>query len=245
MCVRNLDVGAEERPGTLRPLIRPVEPDVTSPDDTGSELDERWDETRRLRVVDEHDVAASNDAAQPLGIHRRDPVVVRPLGGTEGATVTRRAVEAVVDALRDREELGITRDHDPIHLDPEPARIPEQGRQHFRNPSALRGRVNAHDASAADTLPKLGGRRKKRRQALLANDRLQPARVERHDIHRIARCHAAKSGRSTMHDRRDVELQLRDPWLLTQGRLDVESIPLPRHGRAPSRRAGIDIPRRP
>ena len=39
----------------------------------------------------------------------------------------------------------------------------------------------------APTRPEVGGRGEERRQALLANDRLQPARVERHDVHRIAR----------------------------------------------------------
>ena len=187
MRVRNLDVGAEERPGALRPLVRPIESHVATPNDTGPELDERSEEARRLRVVDEHDVAASNDAAQPLGILRRDPVVVRPLGSTESATVTWRAVEAVVNALRDREELRVAGDHDPIHLDSEPARIPEQGPEHLRDPSALRGRVHAHHAPVAEALPKLGSRGNKRRQALLANDRLQAARVERHELHRIAR----------------------------------------------------------
>jgi len=92
-----------------------------------------------------------------------------------------------VKALRDREELGVARDHDPIDPDPHPTRIAEQGAQHLCDASALPGRAHAHDAPAADELPKLDARGQEGGQALIADDRLEPAWVERHDLHGVAR----------------------------------------------------------
>ncbi len=118
--VCGLGVPPDERPGTVRPLVRPVEPDVASPDDPGAELYERGDQAGRLRVVDEDDVPAPHGSPQPLEVLLGDQVVVRALGGPELATVARRPVETVVETLRDREELGVARDHEPVHVDPEP-----------------------------------------------------------------------------------------------------------------------------
>ena len=68
MCVRHLDVRPQERPGTVRPLVRSVEANVTTPDDVGTQLNERGDEARRLRVVDDHDVSSPNLTADGLAV---------------------------------------------------------------------------------------------------------------------------------------------------------------------------------
>jgi len=61
-----------------------------------------------------------------------------------------------VESLRDREELGVAGDHDPVHLDPEPARVPEQRSEHLGDPATPRGRVDVDDVPAANHLPALG-----------------------------------------------------------------------------------------
>ena len=52
----------------IRPLIRSVEPHVTTPDDLGALFDERGNQARRLRVVDDRDIPLSYLAADGLEV---------------------------------------------------------------------------------------------------------------------------------------------------------------------------------
>ena len=148
--VRRLDVGPHERPGTLSPLVRSVEAHVTTPDDVGAMFDERGNEACRLRVVDDHDVPFSYLAADGLEVPGKRALVDRTLSPSELPSVAGRAVEAVVDSLRHREELGISGDHQPVRLEPNTAHVAEQRRKHLRHAAACRRRVDVHDAPTAD-----------------------------------------------------------------------------------------------
>ncbi len=125
MRIRRLDVGSQERPGTVRPLVCSVEAHVTTPDDVGALFDERENEARRLRVVDDHHVVLPNLATDGLEVPGERALVDRALSSFELASVTGRAIEAVVDSLRHREELGIAVENQPVRLEPDAAHVAE------------------------------------------------------------------------------------------------------------------------
>ena len=131
---------------------------MTTPDDVGALFEERGNEARRLRVVDDHDVPFSYLAADALEVRGERALIDRTLSPSELPSVAGRAVEAVVDSLRHREELGISGDHQPDRLEPDTAHVAEQGREHLRYAAAVaveltftmrRLPINARRAEAA------------------------------------------------------------------------------------------------
>ena len=150
MRARPLDVGSQRPPRhPARRLVPSVEADVTTPDDVGTLFDERGNQARRLRVVDDHDVpllVSRGGRARGFGqaCARKSHALALP----ELPSVAGRAVEAVVDSLRHREELGISGDHQPVRLEPDAAHVTEQGREHLRHAAAVRRRIDVHDPCA-------------------------------------------------------------------------------------------------
>lgn len=129
MRLRALDVGTNERPGALRPLVRAVVTHVAPPHHVGAVLDERSDETGRLRAVDEHDVPSPNLGADPSDIRHDRLLVGCSLAWAGLSTVPGRAVETVVDSLRDGEEVRLACDDEPLGLDACAADVAEERRQ--------------------------------------------------------------------------------------------------------------------
>jgi hypothetical protein len=148
--VRRLDVPPDEAPGALRPLVAAVIPDVTPPDHNGAELDEGSDQARRLWVVDDDDVPRPDERPNTLEIPLGHAVEARMLRDPELAAVARPAVEAVVDTLRDREELGVALDHEPDGLEAGTERVADERAEHLGDPAAVRRRVDVHDAAAVE-----------------------------------------------------------------------------------------------
>ena len=183
-----LDVRPDELPRPLRPLVRVVEADVAAPHDGAAVLEQRRDEPCRLRVVDDHDVVGPYRVADPGEVRRECALVGPALGGPELASVAGPAVEPVVDPLRDREELGVALDHEPLRLEPGPAHVPEQGLQHLRDPAARRRRVDVDDAPTCEELAQLRRPSLEPIHSVRTDERLQPARVERWDRDRADAC---------------------------------------------------------
>jgi len=176
------DVGAEELPGTVGPLVLPVEADVAAPDDDRARLDEGGDERSRLRVVDDDDVAATDDGDDGIRVppHRR--LVGRALAGAELAPVSRRPVQAVVDPLRDVEELRVGVDHAPVALDAHAEGVPDERVEKLGDAAARRGRVHVHEPSPVEALGERVGGRHEEGDALASDQRLEAAGIDRHDL---------------------------------------------------------------
>jgi hypothetical protein len=61
--------------------------------------------------VDQDDVVGTDEREQLFGIAAQHLLVVAALGIAESTTVSRGPVEAVMDALRDLEEVSVALDH--------------------------------------------------------------------------------------------------------------------------------------
>jgi hypothetical protein len=69
-------------------------------------------------------------------------LVGRPLPGAELSSVALDAVQAVVDALGDREELRVAFDDQPTAFDPGATRVCDQRQQHLGHAATAGGRVH-------------------------------------------------------------------------------------------------------
>ena len=76
------------------------------------------------------------------------PLVDLALGVAERTAVAVEAMQAVMDPLRDLEELRLPGDHRPARVDAGAAAVAEQRPQHLDDAAALRGRVDIPDHSA-------------------------------------------------------------------------------------------------
>ena len=177
-----LEVRAQERPGALGPLVGLVGSDVAAPDELRAGARHRGGETGRLRVVDQDDVVRTHEREQLVRIAAQSLLVVAPLRVAKGAAIPGRAVEPVVNALRDLEEAGVALDHEPADVEPRAASVGQQRLQHLGDAAARGGRVDVEDRSASHRrLGRLGN-------PLVASDplgpdqRLQPGCIERLDF---------------------------------------------------------------
>jgi hypothetical protein len=154
-----VQIGAQELPGSRAPLVRLVDTDVAAPHDPRAGAPHRVREAGRLRVVDHHHVARTHERQQFVGVAAKRRLVMAPLGLAQLAAVAGRAVEAVVDPLRDREKRRVAFDHEPARVDAGPADIGEQRLQHLGDPAAGCGRVDVqHCAPTERAARRLGHR---------------------------------------------------------------------------------------
>ncbi len=180
--IRLRQIRTQELPGALAPLVRPVETDVAAPDDARARALRRRDEGGGLGIVDYDDVSGADQREQLAGVLLSDALEVAALGGTELAAVSGGAVEAVVNPLRDREEVGISFDHEPARVDAGAARVREQCLEHLGNAAARPGGVDVQDGAPGESLSRDLGRLLELRHPLDADQRLQPRRVDRLDV---------------------------------------------------------------
>jgi hypothetical protein len=90
---------------------------VTAPDHRRAGLPHRIDQSRRLRIVEDHDVPRSDERHELGGVLGQRPLVDRSVGLAQAAPVAVEAVELVVDALGDVEERRSSREHEPAGVD--------------------------------------------------------------------------------------------------------------------------------
>ena len=110
-------MGAQEVPCLQHVAVRLVRTDVAPPDDGRSRLADAFDEPRGLWVVEDDHVVPTHSRHERGGVAGGDVVVVTTFSGAEPPAVTGRAVQEVVDALGDGEELGIAPKDGPPHVD--------------------------------------------------------------------------------------------------------------------------------
>ena len=114
---RAVEMRAQEVPCLQHVAVRLVRTDVAPPDDGRSPLPHAFDEPRGLWVVEDDHVAATHSRRERGGVAGGDVLVVTTFSGAEPPAVTGRAVQEVVDALGDGEELGIAPKDGPPHVD--------------------------------------------------------------------------------------------------------------------------------
>src|SRR5207247_11439157 len=107
------EVAPQEGPRALRPLVLLVSADVTAPHRACARPDQDRHEAGGLGIVDDNDVPLTNERQHLLCVSAQNLLVVGPLLVAQVATIPGRAVEAVVDPLRDVEERRIALDDEP------------------------------------------------------------------------------------------------------------------------------------
>ena len=148
--LRRPSIGHQEVPRGADERARRIRSDVARPDDGRADRSEDRDEPQRLRIVDHDDVARSHRSTDVDRVGTGDVVVMPALGVAERTTVAEHAVEPVMDPLRDREELGVTVDHDPARVDPIVDQVSQAGPEQFRDAAARGRRVDVPDRPALE-----------------------------------------------------------------------------------------------
>jgi hypothetical protein len=88
-----------------------------------------------------------------------------------------------MDALGDREEVRIALDHQPARVDAGAADIGEQRLQHLGDTAAGRRRIDVEHRAALERLLGRGGDLLEARHARRADQRLEPRRIKRLNLH--------------------------------------------------------------
>ena len=107
----------QELPCLARAGVGQVEADVRAPYDRHAGVLQPRDHARRLGVVQENDVVGLQALGHELRVGRATLVVSRALRVAQRATVAAVAVQTVVQALGDREELGVAGDNHPTGVE--------------------------------------------------------------------------------------------------------------------------------
>ena len=129
---------------------RRVGADVARPDDGRAQRSQDRDESERLRIVNDDDVARSHGSTDVGRVGTGDRLEMAPLLFAQRTTVAEHAVEPVVDPFRDREELRVALDHGPMRVDPVGGQISQAGSEQLRDATALGRRVDVPDGPAVE-----------------------------------------------------------------------------------------------
>ena len=155
---------------------------MRAPDDGHALLDQRRDHAGGLRIVQEDDVARPYALRQQLGVLGGDALVDGALGLAQRPAVARVAVQAVVQALGDAEELGVAADGDPSRVDADAAHVADQRAQHLGDAAAVSGGVHVPERPPVQQLAPAGHRVLELRQALGREDVAEALGIERRDL---------------------------------------------------------------
>ena len=139
------------RPGHV---VFPVEADVAAPHHPRARPRQRRGQPSGLRVVQQHHIARLNQGEQFHRIRGQQLRVVIGVRRAEGAT-PEMAMDLVVQALGEREKLGVPGDHQPADRDVQILDVPDQDLQHLGDPAACRGRVDVPDGVPGQRGPEL------------------------------------------------------------------------------------------
>ena len=114
--------------------------------------DEMVRQTRRLGVVEDDDVVATDPPVDCVHVGGEDSMVVRGLPGSEIPVVAGCAVNAVVQSLGDGEEFGIGVNDQPARVGAGIVGVTAEEFEHLRHPSAVRGGADVPDPDPVERL---------------------------------------------------------------------------------------------
>ena len=154
--MRGSDVVSEEVPRRADDVIRCVDTDVADPHDTHPGIHEGSDQACRLRIVEDHDVTRTSFVQERRLFVPEDPHVRLALRAPEGAAVTHRPMEPIVDPLGHPEEILVAFDDQPSASDREAGDVAEELMEEFGNPSSIGRGVDVPDGVTVETFG--GGR---------------------------------------------------------------------------------------
>ena len=126
-------------------------------------------EPGRLRIVQQDQVAWPDQLEQLGSVRGEHALVVADLLGRQRPAGD-LAVDLVVQALGDHEELGVAGDHHPAAGDPRVLDVAEQHLEHLGHAAADRGRADVPQRPAAELAPELTGRLHQPREPLGADN---------------------------------------------------------------------------
>ena len=132
--------------------------------------------------MQQHDVAGAHALREQVGMLGGDGLVDGALGVAQRAAVAGEAVQAVVQALGDAEEVLVAADGHPARVDLHAARVADQGAQHLGHPAAVRSGVDVPEDAIRQQLASARDRVLELRQALRREDVAEALGVERCDL---------------------------------------------------------------
>ena len=165
--------------------------DVASPDDVHIAIVQGAAQAGGLRVVQESDVTRMQLLTEQRGVLRRDAVVVLGLRRPEVAVVTLRAVDPIVNPLRDGKELGVALSHEPPHVEPSAARVADQHLEHLGHAAARGCGVDVPEGVAVEQRSCCGGGGLERLVPRVADEIAEPCQRQRWNQNLSQPCHAA------------------------------------------------------
>ena len=188
--------------------LRDFGADVTSPQHDGAGGLQGRHQPGRLRIVQDDDVGGPDlwrDRA------RRWPTCTDSYAAASAspsdASVTGNTVETVVDALGDREELGVTGDDEPAHRHADAEDVADQHLQHLGHSPAGGRRVDVPHRAASERGPSTGCFADERGVALLPDERLQASQFHDGDVDLAGWGKRSRTARSWLGLDRSAQLQ--------------------------------------
>jgi hypothetical protein len=106
--------------------------------------------------VEDHDVLSPDRSPKVIGVLPHHPLVRRTLALAERSSVAGVAVQQVVEPLRHGEEVGVSLDHRPSHVDARSAGVRDEEAKHLGDAAPRRRRVHVpEDATPEQPLDSL------------------------------------------------------------------------------------------
>ena len=124
-------IGAQERPRLIGPLVGLVASDMAAPHHAASRLNERRRHPRRLGIVQDHYIPRVGVVDHTSRGHGGDLLIVVRLRGTERTAIACCSVQAIVDPLGDGEEVGITSHDEPVDVEAGIEGVADEHLQHL------------------------------------------------------------------------------------------------------------------
>ncbi len=145
----------EECPRRPTQVVLTVNADMGSPHDVRPAPSKRANQTSGLRIVQQDQIASADPITYALGVGGHHVDEMAEFRRPEGAPVARFAVNPVVQALRDSEELSVAIDDQPSDVDGEVFRVSDQNLEHVGDSAAGGGRAEVPNHPATGHLAEI------------------------------------------------------------------------------------------